>query len=384
MWNQLRDQIFLKIMRIQGKERTPKLFAPLPLEIEKVNRILLMTTTAIGDTLFSTPAIRAVKETYPNKEVHVLCHARNQLLLRENPYINRLLFYQGKRKGIIKLIRELRVGHYDLVVILHSNDPEAIPLAWATRAPYIIGPGTSRFAEFLSNKVTCTDDNRHAIERRLDFVRALGANTPNKKMDLFLPSDWDEKGNRVLNAKWKGDFRPLIGFHPTGSGSYKWWPAEYFVALARELIRRYQARLVIFSSSKEAPVSRSIAENLGEDVLLAHGQYDLLEVAALMKKCRLFVANDSGLLHMALALGIPTLALIGADSPLRIGPYLVPNSACLYMKEEVCQELHCLNQTCRDNRCLKAISPEEVLAVIENRFKENLLNPNDPMGRHEA
>ena len=152
MWNQLRDQILLKIMRRQGKERTPKLFAPLTLEIEQVNRILLMTTTAIGDTLFSTPAIRAVKETYPDKEVHVLCHVRNQLLLRENPYINRLLFYQGKRKGIIKLIRELREGHYDLVVILHSNDPEAVPLAWATRAPYIIGPGTSRFAEFLSNK----------------------------------------------------------------------------------------------------------------------------------------------------------------------------------------------------------------------------------------
>ena len=97
-----------------------------------------------------------------------------------------------------------------------------------------------------------------------------------------------------------------------------------------------------------------------------------LEVAALMKKCRLFVANDSGLLHMALALEIPTLALIGADSPLRIGPYQVSDSAFLYKKEEVCREPRCLNQACRDNRCLKAISPEEVLAVIEDRFKEKL------------
>ena len=155
--------------------------------IAGINRILLMTTTAIGDTLFSTPAIRAVKETYPNKEVHVLCHARNQLLLIENPFIDRLLFYQGKRKGIIKLIRELREGHYDLVVILHSNDPEAVPLAWATQAPHIIGPGTSRFADFLSDKIRCTDESRHAIERRLDYVRIIGADTVNKKMDLFLP-----------------------------------------------------------------------------------------------------------------------------------------------------------------------------------------------------
>ena len=72
-----------------------------------INRILLMTTTAIGDTLFSTPAIRAVKESYPDKEVHVLGHVRSHLLLQENPYLDRLLLYRGKRKGIIELIREL-------------------------------------------------------------------------------------------------------------------------------------------------------------------------------------------------------------------------------------------------------------------------------------
>lgn len=360
-------QIFLK-----GRVRKRPLL-PLDLSaVEGIHRILLMTTTAIGDTMFSTPAIRAVKETFPDKEVHVLCHARNQYLLRENPYINHLLLYQGKRKGIVTLIQELRDGHYDLVVILHSNDPEALPLAWATQAPYIIGPGTSRFAEFLSNKVYSTDDNRHAIERRLDFVRVLGADTHNKKMDLFLSPDWEEKADRLLDGKWKGNSRPLIGFHPTGSGSYKWWPANYFASLARELISRYQARLVIFSSPKEAPVSRSIAQSLGEDVLLAHGQYDLLEVAALMKKCRLFVANDSGLLHMALALEIPTLALIGADSPSRIGPYQVPGSTYLYKKEEVCQEPRCLNRGCGDNLCLKAISVDEVLTVIADRFKETL------------
>ena len=201
---------------------------------------------------------------------------------------------------------------------------------------------------------------------------------PTRRWICFSRRNREKNADRILKAKWKDGLRPLIGLHPTGSGSYKWWPKEYFATLAQALIERHQARLVIFSSRKEAAVARSIAENLGEDVLLAEGQYDLLDVAALMKKCRLFVANDSGLLHMALALEIPTLALIGADSPLRIGPYQVSNSACLYKKEEVCQELRCLNQGCRDNRCLKAISPEEVLAVIENRFKENLLNPNDP------
>jgi lipopolysaccharide heptosyltransferase II len=370
MWNRFLE----KVIQIVLKGQTPKrILIPFePSAIQDVHRILLMTTTAIGDTLFSTPAIRAVKETYPNKEVHVLCHARNQLLLPENPYIDRLLLYRGKRKGIIALLRELKEQRYDVVIILHSNDPEALPLAWATRAPYIIGPGTSRFAHLLSNRILCNDEKRHAIEKRLDMVRIIGADTDNKKMDLFLPGLWEEKADRILGEKWKNNFQPLIGFHPTGSGSYKWWPADYFTALAQELIKRYQARVIIFSSRKEAAVSRSIAENLKEDVFLADGGYDLQEVAALIKKCSLFVANDSGLLHMALALGRPTLALIGADSPLRIGPYQVSNSYYLYNKEKFCLESHCLNQGCRDNRCLKSISPEEVLAVIEDRFKWEL------------
>jgi len=371
MWDRLLEKGIHVFMKRQAQQR-----APLPFDssaIRGINRILLMTTTAIGDTLFSTPAIRAVKETYPNKEVHVLCHVRNHLLLKENPYIDHLLLYHGKRKRMVALLRELREQRYDLVIILHSNDPEALPLAWATKAPYIIGNESSRFAYLLSNKVFCADENRHAIERRLDLVRVIGADTDNKRMDLFLPSQWKEKADRILSAKWKSSFQPLIGLHPVGSGSYKWWPTEYFASLAQELVKQYQARFVIFSSRKELEVSRSIAENLGDDVLLADGEYDLLEIAAIMKKCKLFVANDSGPLHMALALGIPTLALIGADSPLRIGPYQLPNSTYLYKKEGVCQEFRCLNQDCRDNRCLKVISPEEVLSLIKNRFTKELL-----------
>jgi ADP-heptose:LPS heptosyltransferase len=346
-------------------------------KMEAIQRILLMTTTAIGDTLFSTPAIRAVKETYPNKEVHVLGHIRHQYLLKENPYINRLLLYQGKRKGIPGLIKELKGQRYDLVVILHSNDPEAGPLAWATGAPFIIGPGTSRFSYLFSNQVFCSEAKRHAIERRLDLVRVIGAETEYKSMDLFLPPFWKERAHQILIKKWKADNRPLIGLHPTGSGTYKWWPKENFSILIGELSRRYAARFVLFSSRQEAPVTRSIVESLEEDVFLAQGKFDLLEVAAVMKRCALFIGNDSGPLHMALALGIPTLALIGADSPCRIGPYQVPNSACLYRKEEVCQESRCLNQACQDNRCLKAISPEEVLAVIDDRFKQKLIKGSD-------
>ena len=83
MIHRLRDQILQMLMQRWADKRPPRPFALSAMK--GVRRILLMTTTAIGDTLFSTPAIRAVKETYPEKEIHVLCHQRQALLLKENP-----------------------------------------------------------------------------------------------------------------------------------------------------------------------------------------------------------------------------------------------------------------------------------------------------------
>lgn len=343
-------------------------------DMKEVRRILLMTTTAIGDTLFSTPAIRAVKETYPGKEVHVLCHQRQALLLKENPHINRLFFYRGKARGLFSLIRSLREQHYDLVVILHSNDPEAVPLAWATRAPYLIGSGTSRFAPFLSQGLVCREEQRHAIEQRLDLVRAAGADTADRGMDFHLPAGWEPKVRGVLHDFWGPGAQPVIGLHPTGSGSYKWWPADYFVNLGNELFDRYGCRFILFSSKSEAPAARAIAARLKAPVLTTEGRYDLAITGGLIRSCSLFIANDSGPVHMALALRVPTLALIGADSPRRIGPYQAGNSVSLYKKEEVCDLPRCLNEKCGDNRCLKQIRPEEVLQVIGERFEGFLLN----------
>ena len=216
MWNRLVEKTLLAVMKKLASQRGSR---PFDLSgIDRVKRFLLMTTTAIGDTMFSTPAIRAVKETYPEKEVHVLCHIRHFLLLKENPYIDRLFFYRGKVRGIFSLLKSLKEQNYDMVIILHGNDPESIPLAWATRAPYLIGSGTSRFAFLLSRGITCEDGNRHAIERRLDLVRVIGADTRNKKMDLFLAPDWEERAERILREKFQNGFGPVVGLHPTGSG----------------------------------------------------------------------------------------------------------------------------------------------------------------------
>ena len=175
------------------------------LKPERVRRVLLISATALGDTLFSTPAIRALKERYPAWELEVLGHRVFGALLAHNPHVARVWAYPGRNRRLLRLIQELKGRHYDLVIILHGNDPEATMVAYLTGAPYIIGSAGSPLSFAYAARVAPpADPMTHAIERRLDYVRLLGADTPDKRMDLFLtPAELDE-AEAILAAPFWG------------------------------------------------------------------------------------------------------------------------------------------------------------------------------------
>ena len=348
-------------LRRQVRKRPPLPLAGL--DPGKVQRVLLINSTALGDLLFSTPAIRVLKETYPHWRLDLLVNPGYAALMQHNPHLERLIPFPGRSWRLWGLMRELKPSHYDLVIILHGNDPEATLLACATGSPYIIGSAYSPLSFAYSAKVERKDPFQHAIERRLDFVRLLGADTPDKQMQLFLPSKELIRAE-VLAIRHFGASPPLLAaFHPFGSGRYKWWPPESYAALGNHLHETYGAAILIISGPGDREAAESLAAKLAGPVLVTGGR-PLTEVAAFLKHCRLFVGNDSGPLHMALALGVPSIALLGADHPRRIGPYAVDWGTFLYRKEEVCPQEHCLNRKCPDNKCLQAITVTEVAGLI--------------------
>lgn len=376
MWHQLLMSSAHRYLRREVLRRPPLPLADF--NPRNIQRVLLLNFTALGDLLFSTPAIRAIKETYPDWRLDLLVKPQCAPLMEDSPYIQRLWRYPGRGLGFLKLMRQLREESFDLAIILHGNDPEATMLAWATRAPHLIGSAKSSLAFAYSAQVEQTDPYQHAIEHRLNYVRLLGADTADTRMELFLPQEAETQAETVLSQHFAAPSR-LMALHATGSGAYKWWPRENFAALGAYLYERYQAPLLIISGSRDRPAAEALAARLPGPSLVTGGRYPLATVAALLKRARLLVANDSGPLHMALALGVPSLALIGADHPARIGPYQVDWGAYLYRKEEVCQEERCLNRACPDNRCLQAIEVSEVIRTIETwwepRFGKLVSNP---------
>ncbi len=372
MWHKLLLSLSSQYLQRRVRRRPPR---PLTeLDPAKVRRVLVISATALGDTLFSTPAIRALKERFPAWELEVLGHRVFGAVLAHNPYIARLFAYPGRNRRLLHLIRELKARRYDLVIILHGNDPEATMVAYLTGSPFIIGSANSPLSFAYSARVSPpADPLTHAIERRLDYVRLLGADTPDKRMDLFLPAEEKRRAEAIL-VKHFGALPPrLLALHPTGSDPYKWWPAASFIELGNYLYERYQAPLLILSGAKDRGAAEAIAAQIKGPSLVTGGRYSLLTMAALLSYCRLLVANDSGPLHLGLALRVPTIALIGADHPRRIGPYGVEWGVALHKREEVCDLEPCLLKKCPEPRCLTAIAVSEVVRLIKEWWEPRFL-----------
>ena len=343
------------------------------LDLGGVRRVLLISATALGDTLFSTPAIRALKEKFPAWELEVLAHRVFGALLAHNPHVSRIYTYPGRNRRLLALASDLRLRAYDLVIILHGNDPEATLLAHLTGSPFIIGSARSPLSMVYAAGVAATDPYEHAIERRLDYVRLLGADTADKRMDLFLPPGATEHAAAIFQQHFGATSPLLMAFHPTGSDPYKWWPAASFIELGNFLYDSYQSPLLIISGTQDRSAAEAIAAQLPGPTLVTGGRFPLLTVAALLSHGRLLVANDSGPLHMGLALRVPTIALIGADDPRRVGPYGVDWGMALHKRREVCDLEPCRLKKCPENRCMQAIEVSDVVKLIKEWWEPRFL-----------
>lgn len=362
MWHKLRLHLARLWLQRQIRRRPPR---PLSgLNPARVGRVLLINSTALGDLMFSTPALRALKERFPAWEVDLLVQPGLKSLVLADPRVSRCWTYPGGWLEFFTVARRLQERNYDLVIILHGNDPEVTLLAWLTRAPYLIGSGKSPLSFAYSHRVPAGGPGEHAIERRLNFVRPLGISGADRRMEVFLPPGVRVQAGQIFQEHF-GTVPPLlIALHPGGSDQYKRWPLDHFALLGKYLYDTYGACFFVISSSAERELARSLADRIGAPALVSGGGFDLLMVAGLLSHCRLFVGNDSGPLHLALALQVPSLGLLGADDPRRIGPYRVDWGVAIF-KDEACPRNPCLTRRCPRPLCLEAIAPEEVFGLVQ-------------------
>lgn len=331
-----------------------------------VKNILLVSSTAIGDTLLSTPAIRAVRKRYPEARIIALFNEANKELFEDNPNIDGVVTYRNGYRAFFSTVRKLRSYGFDLALILHGNEPQATPMCYLSGARFIMKlPNRNDNRFLLSNRepVLTWDDLGHGINSRLMTVKLADVDPDGVRMELFLNGADVQGAGKFLEGKGGGPNDTLIGFQPGASTISRQWFAPRFAELGRRLLDRYPgAKIVLTGSPAEAPMCAGIAESIGNGAIVSAGQLKLREAAALIKRLNVLVTGDTGPMHMAIAVGTPVVALYAVADASKTGPYYDIERHRVIQKPRTCDP--CVSKKCEYQKCMEAISVDEVYDAV--------------------
>ncbi len=275
----------------------------------KVRRVLVITLTAIGDTVLGTAALQNLRRYLPSAHFTICANYSMLPVLEADPLWDEVKPYNRRDPklpyygplGHLRAIREFRAGNYDLIIDLRST---LIPLFMNCRYRPLWG-----WRElFLPKKL-------HEAERNLQAMASLGVPIWSRAMRFFIPQDLRQKveGER-------SDWDKLILINPGGRQA-KRWPAGGFAEVAQRLSAQGWTIGAIGYDPQEQEAVRQILRDLPGPVADFSGPFSLLHNAARIGAARLFLTDDSGPLHIASALGTPTVALFGPSDPYRFGPW---------------------------------------------------------------
>ena len=323
-----------------------------------VKNILIRGTNWIGDVVMTIPAIAAVRKTFPLARITILVKPWVAAIFDLCPTVDEVFIFEspGGHEGVsgkLKLVRELREKRFDMAILL-QNAIEAAIIARLARIPIRIGYNSDARGVLLTHSVQRTQAIRrvHQINYYLEMLKAVGFQIAGRAVQLPINDEYEALGDKLL-----GDFgltggKLICGMAPGAAyGPAKKWFPERYAAVADRIIRHHHAHVLMMGSEGDRD-SIDAVQGFAENRLInLAGKTNLKEAIALIAKCRLFISNDSGLMHVAGALGIPTVAVFGSTNPVTTSP-VGEKSVVIY------KGVHC-------SPCLKKICPTDFSCMDE-------------------
>ncbi len=331
---------------------------------EGIRKILIRGTNWIGDVVMTLPAVTAVREAYPGARISILVKPWVADLLRISPDVDEVLVYErpGVHEGLgglLRLVRELQSRHFDMAILL-QNAVEAAIIAWLARIPVRAGYSTDARGLLLTHAVKRSDEIRrvHQTLYYLEMLRSLGLKAERKDPRLIIGEAEKTLADRILEERGVPASTLLIGIAPGAAyGPAKRWYPDRFAHLADRLIENFSARILVFGSAGDHEAARNVQRTARNTLVDLTGETSLREAISLIARCRLFISNDSGLMHVAGALGVPTVAVFGSTNPVTTSP--VGRKSVVITKNVPCSP--CLKETCpTDFICMDLITADEV------------------------
>ena len=353
-------------------------------------RILLIRLREIGDVVFTTPAIRGLRQYFPDAHISYIVEPAAAPIVARSPHLNEVIVSPGRRglAGVLvdlALARRLRAARYDLVIDFHSG-PRSSLIAWLSRARQRIGYDVPGRGWMYTTRVARPREirPRHAVENQWDLLSPLGIAPPDPSHSpTEMPVDTraaDAVADRLAAAGVRHG-EELIVLHVSAGNPFRRWPLDSFASLIAMLIRRHPRRLLVVVSvpSVNDAAARVIEEarsHLDAAValhVLACGEFTLVELRALMDRAALYIGGDSGPMHVASTSTVPIVGLYGPTLPVRSEPWRAPQWPSEAAEVDGLPCRPCDQRTCvpGDFRCLTWLTPAQVIDAAERALTRN-------------
>ena len=343
------------------------------LPVQGIANVLIRGTNWIGDVVMTLPAVAAIRKTLPQARISVLAKPWVAEVYRLLPDVDEVIVFEepGRHEGLqgkLRLARELRRAGFDLAILL-QNAIEAAIITRLAGIPLRAGYNSDGRGLLLTHSVQRTRAIRqvHQIDYYLEMVKALGGTPAGRDARLHPGADDAEIAEKIAGTFGIGAGRPLIGVAPGAAyGPAKKWFPERFAVVVDRLIDEAGGQAILFGSGGDRGSTAEVQRNARHPLVDIAGKTNLQEAIALIARCNLFLSNDSGLMHVAGALGVPTVAIFGSTNPATTSP--VGKRSVVIHRDVPCSP--CLKPVCpTDFRCMELIGVEEVYAAAWKLLK---------------
>lgn len=346
---------------------------------QDIKKILIVRTAYIGDVIMTLPILKPLKMRFPEACISFLTAERAVDVLINNPYVDEVItfnpfwFYNSSKSEYINFIKKLRKRNFDMVIEARGDIRELLfivfPLKARCKVSYDVGGGGYFLTHIVPYKTL-----KHKVEYHLDIVRHLNCNTNHIEWDMYLTKAEEQKAEEMLMKKGVILERPIIAIHPGARLKLKCWSAAGYAAVADEIIESLDTSVIFIGALDEVGLVKQVESLMKNKPFILAGETTLREMAAILKRCDLFICNDSAPLHIASAMKTPTVAIFGPSKSIETGPY--GNIHRVVEKDIPCR-YSCDENICKHkvyNECMAAITTDDVFDAVKDIMKTKITN----------
>lgn len=355
----------------------------LKIQPQDIRKILVVNLGGIGDVLLSTPALRALKSHFRQASLYLLVVGRVTPLVKTFPYVdnvfifelgNPLLYGLGNLKNILVLRKEKIDLAINMRTLVSNSSAAKIKFLLKFINPKIkAGRNTAGRGEFFDIAIPEEEiGEKFEMEYDIEMAEALGAKVIGRAIDFEIEPSSTQKVNTLIVKSGDSDNEILIGIHPGGKPAHR-WPEENFSEVMIRLNRQINCSFVMTGSKDEyALVERIIRKSKVKALNLA-GKLNIAELGEVLKRCNLYISNDTAAMHIAAIVRTPLVALFGPGYVSRYNPQKIFEQVIVLYQKADCSP--CNKFACKALKCLKAINPQQVLeaslSLLGDRYSKN-------------